>query len=100
MKVRIYKPAKNAMQSGRANTESWVLEYEPATPRRPEPIMGWTSANDTLGEVHMKFESREAAIAFAQKEGMDYTVIEPHARKIKPQNYVDNFKHRPYEEEK
>ena len=66
MKVKIYKPAKSAMQSGRGNSSKWVLEYEVESPRRPEPVMGWTAANDTLNQVQMKFESKDAAIAFAE----------------------------------
>ena len=95
MKARIYKPAKNAMQSGRANTACWVLEYELETPRRPDQLMGWTSADDTLNQVRMKFESREAAVAFAETNNMEFTVAEDHARKIKPRSYLDNFKYRP-----
>ena len=97
MKARIYKPAKNAMQSGRANTSEWVLEYELETPRRPEPLMGWVAAGDTLNQVRMKFITKEAAIAFAEKEGLDYTVNETHTRKVKPQSYIDNFKYQPAE---
>jgi hypothetical protein len=97
MKAKIYKPAKNAMQSGRANTGEWVLEYELETPRRPEPLMGWVAAGDTLNQVRIKFLTKEAAIAFAEKEGFDYTVSEPHIRKVKPQNYTDNFKYQPVE---
>ncbi len=98
MKAKIYQPAKNAMQSGRANTQYWVLEYELETPRRPEQLMGWTSAGDTLNQVHMKFDTREDAVAFARKEGLEYTVGETHARKIKARSYVDNFKYRPAED--
>lgn len=99
MKVKIYKPAKNAMQSGRANTQDWVLEYELQTPRRPEPLMGWVAAEDTLGQMRIKFATKEEAIAFAEKEGFEYTVTEPHLRKIKPQSYIDNFKYRPVGED-
>jgi hypothetical protein len=97
MKAKIFKPAKNAMQSGRANTMEWVLEYELETPRRPEPIMGWVAADDTLNQVCIKFITKEAAIAFAEKEGLDYTVSESHPRKVKPQSYIDNFKYQPAE---
>jgi len=98
MKVRIYKPVKNAMQSGRANSEKWVLEYELESPRRPEPLMGWTASNDTLNQVRIKFDSKADAVAFAENKGWEYSVTEEHARKIKPQNYIDNFKYRPAEE--
>jgi len=97
MKAKIYKPAKNAMQSGRANTAEWVLEYELESPRRPEPLMGWVAADDTLNQVRIKFLTKEAAVAFAEKEGFEYTVSEAHARKVKPQSYIDNFKYQPAE---
>src|ERR1035437_10487230 len=97
MKAKIYKPAKSAMQSGRANTTEWVLEYELETPRRPEPLMGWVAADDTLNQVRIKFLTKEAAVAFAEKEGLEYTVSETHKRKVKPQSYIDNFKYQPAE---
>ncbi len=99
MKARIYKPAKNTMQSGRAGTAQWVLEYELETPRRPEPLMGWTSAGDTLNQVRMKFASKEAAIAFAESKNMDFVVAPEHTRKVMPRSYLDNFKYRAAEEE-
>lgn len=99
MKARIYKPAKNTMQSGRASTAEWVLEYELETPRRPEPLMGWTSAGDTLNQVRMKFSSKEAAIAFAEGHGMVYSLAPEAQRRVTPRSYLDNFKYRPAEEE-
>jgi hypothetical protein len=99
MKAKIYKPSKNAMQSGLAGTAEWMLEYEIETPRRPEPLMGWTSSADTLNQVRMRFSSKEAAVAFAQSKGMEYSLTEKHERKIVPRSYLDNFKYRPAEEE-
>jgi len=97
IKARIFKPVKSTMQSGRANTVEWVLEYEQETARRPEPLMGWVAADDTLNQVRIKFLTKEAAVAFAEKEGFEYTVVETHARKVKPQSYIDNFKYQPAE---
>ena len=91
--ARIYRPAKTAMQSGRAQTRKWVLEYEPATPRRPDPLMGWASAEDTLNEVQLRFGTLDEAIAFAAKHGLDYTVIAPHAGAEQPKSYADNFRY-------
>ena len=93
MKVKIYRPAKTAMQSGRSQTARWVLEYELKTPRRPEAAMGWTASADTLNQVRMKFESKEAAVAFAEGEGWDYSVGEPHERTVTPRSYLDNFRY-------
>ncbi|MEQ8964839.1 MAG: ETC complex I subunit [Azospirillaceae bacterium] len=95
MRARIYRPAKTAMQSGRGNVKDWVLDYEPETPRRPEPLMGWVSSGDTLNQVRLSFDSKEDAIAFAERKGLDYSVQSEHRRRIKPRNYADNFKPRP-----
>ncbi|MDR3517828.1 MAG: ETC complex I subunit [Azospirillaceae bacterium] len=92
MNVRIYKPSKTAMQSGRARTREWLLEYELETPRQPEPLMGWISSGDTLNQVKMLFETQEEAVAFAEREGWVYSVQEAPERRIRPRNYADNFR--------
>lgn len=95
MNVKIYQPSKSAMQSGRAKTAAWILEYESATPRRPESLMGWTSSADTNNQVRLKFAALDEAVAFAEKEGWTYTILPAHTRRVKPRNYADNFKYRP-----
>jgi hypothetical protein len=91
--ARIYKPAKTAMQAGRRQTRKWVLEFEPASPREPDPLMGWASARDTLNEIRLAFDTFEEAVAFAAKHGLDYTVIPPHERLPKAKSYADNFRY-------
>jgi len=93
MRARIYQPPKNAMQSGRAGTDEWVLQYEPAEPRRADPLMGWISSGDTQAQLKLRFESREAAIAYAETNGIQYIVeISAINRHVKPKAYADNFK--------
>ncbi len=94
LRVRIFQPAKSTMQSGRAKSHEWSIEPELTTARTPEPVMGWASAGDTLGELkyRMHFNDKAQAIAFAEKQGWDYSVIEPAVRVITPKNYLDNFK--------
>ena len=91
--ARIFRPSKTAMQSGRAGTRRWVLEYEPATPREPDPLMGWASARDTLNQVRLKFATLEEAKQFAEKKGLDYIVVEPQERTFKSKSYADNFRY-------
>lgn len=93
MRARIYKPAKTAMQSGTAKTKAWVLEFAPASAREVDPLMGWTSSSDTQAQVRIGFESKEAAIEYAEEHGIDAQVIEPKARKpnIRPGGYGENF---------
>jgi hypothetical protein len=90
MRVRIYKPAKTAMQSGMNYNKEWVLESEP-TPKILDPLMGWTGSRDTMEQVQLRFPTLEEAKAYAEKNGWQYTVELPHARHIRPKAYADNF---------
>jgi hypothetical protein len=101
--MRIFRPTKSAMQSGRAGTEDWRIEPERATPRMPEPLMGWVAAGDTLSELcgRLRFHTRDEAASFARRKGWDYVVEEPAERRIRPRNYLDNFRIvRPEDEER
>jgi hypothetical protein len=93
MSVRIYKPARNAMQSGKAKYDNWVLEFVASAPRTVDPLMGWTSSADTRSQVKLTFDTREEAIAYCEREGLAYHVIpeNPVAKVIK-KSYSDNFK--------
>lgn len=93
MRARIYKPARNAMTSGMAKTRSWVLDFAPATSRDVDPLMGWTSSDDTQSQVKLRFSSKEAALDYAKAHGIDAEVIAPKPRKqnIRPGGYADNF---------
>jgi hypothetical protein len=90
-KARIYQPAKTAMQSGRGNAAKWILEFEASERRETDPLVGWIGSGDTLSQVRMTFDRREAAVAFAEREGLDFTVEEPKTRRLVPNNYSDNF---------
>lgn len=92
IQARIYKPAKNAMQSGWANTRKWLLVYEAQRPKRIDDLMGYTSSDDTRRQVRLSFDTLEEAVAYAEKHGLGYEVQEPHARKLRIKAYSDNFK--------
>src|ERR1700751_562445 len=93
MRARLYVSAKNAMQSGRARTKQWVLEYEPEKPREIDPLMGWTSSSDMLQQVQLEFATRDEAGEDAQKHGIEYQVFEPHRPAAKAKSYADNFRY-------
>jgi hypothetical protein len=95
MKVRIYRPSKNTMQSGLGKTKLWVLESELETPRGPEPLMGWTASGDTLNQVKLRFATQEQAVAYAEQQGWQFTLDTSHERIIRPRNYADNFRYIP-----
>ncbi|HEX9741456.1 MAG TPA: ETC complex I subunit [Nitrospiraceae bacterium] len=94
MQVRIFRPAKTAMQSGHAGTRRWALEFEPDAPRRVEPLMGWTSSADTKAQLRLRFDTKEEAIAYASKHGLMYVVDEPREPQPRPKAYADNFRYK------
>ena len=93
MRARIYQPAKTAMQSGTAKTHQWVLEFAAASEREIDPLMGWTSSSDTQAQVRLRFDSREAAEAYATDKGLEFDLVEPKVRKavIRQRGYGENF---------
>jgi hypothetical protein len=91
MVARIYQPAKTATQSGRAKTREWVLEMEPKSPKEADPLCGWIGSDDTEQQIRIDFPTKEAAIAFATREGLEYRVYDPHRRIVRPKSYAENF---------
>jgi hypothetical protein len=91
LRARIYQQPKTAMQSGRAGTHEWVLEFEPAE-QHADPLMGWIGGGDTLNQVRLRFETRDEAVAYADKRGLGYEVELPHRHKFLPKAYSDNFR--------
>ena len=95
--ARIYQQPKTAMQSGMAGTQEWVLDFEPSEPRRADPLMGWIGSADTQTQVRLRFDSREEAVAFAERQGFAYQVELPRPRRVRPKAYADNFRFGRYE---
>ena len=94
MIARIFKPAKNAMQSGIAKTREWQLDYEPEQPRVVEPLMGWTSSGDMKQKVTLRFDTKEEAVAYCERKAIPYQVLEPKEPARRQAAYADNFSFR------
>ena len=90
MTIKIYKPAKTSMQSGRKKTVNWIIEFISEDPLI-NPLMGWESSTDTMSELKLEFTSKDLAIAYAKKNKLNYELIEPKKRKIVKKSYADNF---------
>lgn len=80
------------MQSGKARTDEWVLEFVPAEQRKADPLMGWSGSGDTQVQVELTFATSEAAMRYATKKGIDATVIPTPPKTLKLQTYADNFR--------
>lgn len=92
MAARIYQRPKNAMQSGRALTDLWVLEFEPTEAKKPDPLTGWAGSGDTQQQVVLKFPDLDAAKAYAEKYGITARIEQTPPRRLKIQAYADNFR--------
>ncbi|MDF1778997.1 MAG: ETC complex I subunit [Rhizobiaceae bacterium] len=93
MSAKIYRPARTAMQSGKAKTHQWILEHDQEVARTIDPIMGYTSSSDMKQQVRLSFDTREDAISYAERNGIAYRVIEPHEPKRNRLVYSDNFRY-------
>jgi hypothetical protein len=93
MPAKIYRPAKTAMQSGKAKTHLWVLEYEQEKARVIDSVTAYTGSGDMRQQLKLTFETRELAEAYAQREGIEYRVIEPKEATRKSVSYTDNFRY-------
>ena len=91
MLARIYRPAKNAMQSGKANTGWWELSFAPASARVPDPLMGWTLSGDMNGQVRLRFATQQEAVDYAKRHGIPFEVLPELEKKTWVKAYADNF---------
>ncbi len=93
MLARIFKPARTAMQSGRAGTREWVLEYEPEDRPAADPLMGYTSSADMRRQLRLEFDTQEEALAYARRNGIPVQVFAAHEPAPKTLSYSDNFRY-------
>lgn len=92
MSARIYQMPKNAMQSGRARTSTWLLEFDSTESKRHDPLMGWAGSGNTQEQVKLAFPTEAAARAYADRYGIDYHVVPTPPKTLKIQAYADNFR--------
>ena len=91
MSARIFKPTKTAMQSGKAKTNGWFLEFEVESARQVEPLMGYTSSSDAKSQIKLEFKTLEDAKSYAEKNGIAYSVQKPQKAKRRIMSYAENF---------
>ena len=91
MLARIYRPAKTAMQSGKAKNHDWRLEFEPMSARFPDPLTGWSGSTDMNGQIRLSFDSKDEAIEYAERHGIAFRLHEPQDQPVILKAYADNF---------
>jgi hypothetical protein len=91
-KARIYRPDKNPMQSGKAKTGEWLLEFEPEKPYFVDNLMGWNGMSDMPRQIKLFFPTQEAAVEYAVREQIPYDLSDANERHLVAKAYADNFK--------
>ena len=90
--ARISEIDRKTTQSGRANSGLWVLEFERGEPQLPDPLTGWNGSGDTNPQVRITFRSKQEAVAYAKRRGIDFHLVPSAPVKLKIQAYSDNFR--------
>ena len=90
--ARLFQRPKTSMQSGRAKTDQWQLEFEPTESMRPDPLTGWAGSGDTRNQIRLLFPSLDAAVAHCERQGWDHVVVPAPEKTLKLQAYADNFR--------
>lgn len=68
-----------------------MLRFESREPSLPDHLMGWYGSGDTLQQVALEFRTKESALAYARRQGLDFRIVEPHTPKLQIRRYADNF---------
>ena len=95
MKIKIYKPAKSATQSGKFKFK-WIVEFEEEINHRSiDPQTKWVSTNSTESQLRFSFNSKEEAVDFAKKQSekhnLQIEIQEQKISQITKKCYADNF---------
>ena len=90
LRAKIYQPVKTAMQSGKARTKFWVLEFTKSNSNK-DFVMGWTSSSNTEEQIKLKFETQEQAIAYANENNILFDLTTHKKNRLIIKAYADNF---------
>ena len=88
--VRIFVPARNAMQSGSYDERRWKLEFD-TRERWENPLMGWQSSGDPLSNMQLEFTNKEDAEAYCIQNGWKFYVEKKREPAFKLKSYSANF---------
>ena len=90
--ARISELERKTTQSGKANAGRWLLEFERSEAMRADPLTGWAGSSDTNPQVRITFDSKDEAIAYAERRGLQYHLVPAPPVTLKIQAYADNFR--------
>ena len=66
MQAKIYKPAKTAMQSGRAKYNKWILKISDSKNQTKDTMMGWNGGSNTSSQIQLQFKTKNPLVLVAE----------------------------------
>ena len=90
--ARIIEEQRKTTQSGKARAGRWTLEFERPDGQRPDPRTVWAGSGDTKTQVRLVFDTKEQAVDFAERKGLEVHLVPAAPVKLKLQAYADNFR--------
>jgi len=90
--ARIIEEQRKTTQSGKSQAGRWTLEFERQQPQRADPLTGWNGSGDTLTQVHLRFDTKGEALAYAERKGFAVHLVPAAPVDLKLQAYADNFR--------
>jgi hypothetical protein len=91
MKVKIYQPSKTVTQSGKKDKPWMLVPIIEDNHLSIDDLTGWTSSNNTLSQLKLKFQTPEEAEIYVQSQGWDYQIVQPKISLVIKKSYADNF---------
>jgi len=90
--ARITQEQRKTTQSGKAQAGRWTLEFERQQAQRPDPLTGWNGSGDTNTQIRLRFDTKEEALAYAERKGLTVHLVPAAPTRLKLQAYADNFR--------
>lgn len=80
------------MQSGKAKTRLWLLEFLFPPIFFKDEITGWTGSTNTLTQAKLQFKTAQEAIQYAEHHKIELFIESPKQPVLTPRAYSDNFR--------
>lgn len=90
--ARITQEQRKTTQSGKAQAGTWLLEFERKEGQKPDPLTGWNGSGDTATQLRIRFNTKDEALAYAQRKGLTVHLVPAAPTKLIIQAYADNFR--------
>lgn len=91
MRATIARREASVIQSGKSTNSAWRMSFAPTQPKTVDPLMGWAGTRDMMPEIILDFPSLEAAVAYAERQGLEYELFSGADTIPRQKSYAANY---------